>query len=116
LINYSLNYEPEIEEGFVSKIIVKLLDCSGNSSNKQYELNRRHRFSEDYIQAIDDVFFYINSSHPNLETEHSRFRKIRFKDCYFGIDVLDPPATPIDRYSGDSAGVAIFLCLISAFL
>lgn len=128
---YSLNYEPEIEEGFVSKVVVRLLECRDdymksveiatadefyrNSLCQEYELNGRHRFSGDYIQAIDDVFFYINDSHPDLETTHSRFGKIRFRDCYFGIDVLDPPATPISLYSGDSVGAAIFLCLVSAF-
>lgn len=104
-------------ERFISKIVVKLLDCRNEAPDKQYELNGHHRFSEDYIQAIDDVFFYINKAHPDLAIEHSKsgYRKIRFREYYWEIDVLDPSATPITKYSGDSAGVAIFLCLMSAF-
>ena len=128
---YSLNYEPEIEEGFVSKIIIKLLSHYPGGLGitkallynepysprpiKQYELNRYNRFDYDYIQAIDDVFFYVNNSHPDLSTKHEKFGEIKFSECHFGIDVVDPPVTPIAGYSGDSAGAAIFICLMSAF-
>ena len=73
------------------------------------------KFDDSYKRAIEDALSHINYLSPNICSNHSHFDKISFKSCCFGIDVVSPPFTPVVKFSGDSAGVAIFLAVLSAF-